>query len=395
MEYSGTTVQLRRTSDGHLHPWVYRRMVKRVSKGARDGDEAVVLAAAGRPLGRGFYHGSSTIAVRIYSGDAEQPLDDDYFRELLARSVALRRDVLALDRRTDAYRLVHAEADGLSGLVVDRYAGVLVVEIFSKALFLRREMIRRLLLELFPGARVLVKLNDLAGERERMSLPPDEAAEPGDCADVEIRENKVRFLVRPAGHKTGFFLDQRDNRERLAGLVKGAKVLDAFTYTGGFAIAARTAGKARRVVAVDLDEAAIEQGRRNGELNRAEVEWTHGDVFSYLRAQQHAVEPFDVVVLDPPKWALDRGNLEQAERRYLDVNRLALRVVRRGGVLLTCSCSGLISEERFVGLVRRAARLADRRLQVFHLGGAGGDHHPVDVHCPESRYLKAIFGRAL
>lgn len=209
--------------------------------------------------------------------------------------------------------------------------------------------------------------------------------------DVQIHENKVRYTVTPGGgHKTGFFLDQRDNRERFAALVRGRKVLDGCCYTGGFAIAARTLGKARKVVGVDLDEKALVGAARNAAINRAEIEWVHEDLFTFLRAQRHAADPFDAIVLDPSKWALDRDRLPDAFRRYRDLNLAGIRALRKGGILLTCSCSGLVSLEEFLGVVRGAAAQAGRELQILQIAGAGADH-PVAIHCPESSYLKAVF----
>jgi 23S rRNA (cytosine1962-C5)-methyltransferase len=384
-------VRLRLAQGPCFHPWVFRRQIKHLPAGLVDGEEVIVATAGGEPLARGFYHSSSQIAVRLLTSDPSERLDEEFLRRRLEAAAALRRDVLGLERQTDAWRVVHSEADGLSGLIVDRYGGLLVVELFSRGFFERRRLVEKLLLELFPGATVRFQVDALAGEREGMALSAAEAAAGG---VVEIRESKMRFLVDPAGHKTGFFLDQRENRQRFAALVRGRKVLDAFCYTGGFAIAASTLGKAARVVAVDLDEEAVAQGRRNAQLNRTEIEWLHADVFKYLRHQRHAVEPFDAMVIDPPKWALARDRLEEAERRYIDVNTYALRALRPGGILLTCSCSGLISEETFLRLLRHAATLAERRLQLLHIGGAAADH-PVAIHCPESRYLKAVLGRVL
>ncbi len=381
-------VRTRRRSFGSFHPWVYRRMIKETSPGLADGEEVQVLGAEGTPIGRGLYHRRSMIAVRILERDPARPLDERFFRERIERAVALRRETLGLDRSGDAYRIVHSEGDGLSGLVVDRYGGVLVFEYFSFGLHARHALLRDLLLESYPGAECVVRVDAALVEREGIPPPPPVAAR-----EVEIRENKMRFLVRPGGgHKTGFFLDQRENRERFATLVRGRKVLDCFTYTGGFAIAARTAGKAREVVGVDLDEEAILGARRNAALNRAEVEWIHADAFKYLRRQRNAVEPFEAIVLDPAKWALSRDRIPEARQRYLDLNLAGIRALRRGGILLTCSCSGLICEEDFLGILRAAAVKAGRELQVFHVGGAAPDH-PVSIHCPESRYLKAVFAR--
>lgn len=381
-------VRIRRGPGALPHPWVYRRMVKETAPGIESGDEVRVLASDGSPLGRGFYNRRSTIALRILDADPDRPLDAAFFRERLERAVALRREVLGLERVTDAYRVVHSEGDGLSGLVVDRYGPALVVEYFSLAMQSRHALIAGLLRESFPDAEVAWTADAGVAGKEGLPSPP---SPPG--GEVEIRENKLRFLVRPGGkHKTGFFLDQRENRERFASLVRGRKVLDCFCYTGAFAIAARTAGKARLVAGVDLDEEALAQARRNAALNRAEVEWIHADAFKYLRRQRDAVEPYEAIVLDPAKWAPSRERIPEAKERYRDLNMAALRALRRGGLLLTCSCSGLISEEDFLAILRAAAARAGRTAQVFHVGGAAADH-PVSLHCPESRYLKAVFAR--
>lgn len=383
-------VRLRRRPGEIVHPWVYRRMIRETPPGLRDGDEVIVEAADATPLGRGLYHAESTIAVRLLSRDPVRPLDAEFFRERIHRCLAFRRDVLALDRVTNAYRIVHGEGDGLSGVVVDRYDDLVVVEFFSAGMLRRREAIVAAIREQLPEARIHLRVDRASAEKEGLRLPPSETEGPSE--EVEIRESKMRFLVDPRGHKTGFFLDQRDNRRWLAELVRGQDVLDTFAYTGGFAIAARTLGKARRVVAVDLDEDAVARGRRNASLNRAEIEWIHADAFGYLRRHRHAARPFDVICLDPPKWAARREAMDEAERRYIDLNTHALRAVRPGGLLVTSTCSGLVGEARFLRLLRQASAVAGRRIRVFRVAGAAPDH-PVDLDCPESRYLTTVFAR--
>ncbi|MEM7262531.1 MAG: class I SAM-dependent methyltransferase, partial [Planctomycetota bacterium] len=256
----------------------------------------------------------------------------------------------------------------------------------------RRNLVEAALKSVYPDADVVFKVPLAVRQREGISKKriDEKAAD----REIEIKEGKMRFLVRPSGHKTGFFLDQRDTRERWSKLVRGKKVLDAFSYTGAFSIAARTLGKASRVVALDLDEEAVAQGKRNAELNRASIEWIHEDAFRYLRGQRHAVDPYDCISVDPPKWATSRGELDRATQKYIDCNAYAIAAVKTGGILVSSSCSGLVSEEAFVSFLYAAATQAGRRLQIFHLGGAAPDH-PVDVHCRESRYLKVAFGRVL
>ena len=205
-----------------------------------------------------------------------------------------------------------------------------------------------------------------------------------------IAEHGAQFRVNFAtGHKTGFFCDQRDNRRVVASMAAGKSVLDLCCYTGGFAVHAAKAG-AKKVVGVDLDEDALETAKRNAKLNKVAVEWKHGDIFDVLRAMPRPSE-FDLVILDPAKLARNKLELGKARRAYYDMNRLAFGVVAKGGVLVTCSCSGLVPEEEFLEIVREAARSAEREFRVFRIAGAAPDH-PVSTLYPEGRYLKAVFG---
>jgi 23S rRNA (cytosine1962-C5)-methyltransferase len=388
--YSVPTLELKGEKTLKSHPWIYRQLITSFPQGLSDGDEVAVVAADGEPVGRGFYHGRSQIAVRIMTPDAERALDLDFLRERLEIAISLRLDTLRLDRVTDSWRVVHGEGDGLGGLVIDKFNDLLVVQPYSYAFYRRREELGAILEELFPDHRQVLKPSSVAARRE--GIPEYQPPESPEELDVEIKESKVRLLVNPSGHKTGFFLDQRENRARLVSMVRGKKVLDGCCYTGAMAIAARTLGKAGRVIGVDLDEEALEMARRNEKLNRASIEWVHEDIFHYLKKQRHAVEPFEVIIIDPPKWARERDRFEEAERRYLDINKLAMQAIAPGGILLTCSCSGLVSPEHFHRILQHAAELSGRDFRIFHHGGAASDH-PVSSHCPESRYLKAVFGR--
>ena len=388
--YTVPTLELKAKKTLTAHPWIFRRLFKFFPAGLSDGDEVAVIASDGEPVGRGFYHGRSQIAVRIMTPDAERELDADFLRERLRVAQALRLETLRLDRVTDSWRVVHGEGDGLSGLVIDKYNDLLVVQPYSYAFYRRREELAAILEEMFPGHRQVIKPASVAARRE--GIPEYVPPPAGEELEAEIVEGKMRLLVSPAGHKTGFFLDQRENRARLVTMVRGKKVLDGCCYTGAMSIAARTLGKAGRVVGVDLDEEALALAKRNEKLNRASIEWVHEDIFHYLKRQRHAVEPFEVIIIDPPKWARERDRFEEAERRYLDVNKLAMQAIAPGGVLLTCSCSGLVSQEHFLRILQHAAELSGRDFRVFHHDGAASDH-PVSAHCPESSYLKAVFGR--
>ncbi len=347
----------------HLH--FFRKMVVKPEVPIRAGAIVDVVDRQGAPLGCGFYNPRSEIAVRML-GTAE----DDLVSKRLAAAVAFRE---RLGLKTDAYRVCHAEGDGLPGLVIDRYADVYSVQLYSLGMVEQLGGVRRM----FP--KTFVQVDERSALLEGIRLPV-EPPPPG----VVVTENGVQFKVDFArGHKTGFFCDQRDNRREVAALSAGKDVLDLCCYTGGFAISAAKAG-AKRVMAVDLDEEALETARQNARLNRVKVEFRHADTFNYLRQSK---EQFDVVILDPPKLAPDREELAKGRRAYYDMNRLAVRAVKPGGILVTCSCSGLVQEHEFLEIITLAS---ERELRTFRIAGAGPDH-PVSSFYPEGRYLKAVF----
>lgn len=374
-----------------VHPYVYSKRVLSAERSVQDGDVVRVLTREGRPCGYGFAHRNSQVAVRMLSYDPEVVPDEAWLRARLASAEALRRDVLRLPEVTDAWRVVHAEGDGLSGLVVDRYGRTAVVGLFSLGWFRRGDELGRVLREVLGVDTVVLRADEKTERQEGFQAPPPPRVRP-----VRIHEREVAFEVDPAGgHKTGFFLDQRENRARLAALARGRSVFDGMTYTGGFALAAARAG-ARSVRGMDLDEEAVAQARRNLSLNPlpagSEARFDHGDVFDALRAYvagPEAERP-EVLVVDPAKWARDRAGLGAALAKYRDLNRLALEAVRPGGIVLSCSCSGLVSEEAYLSVVREAALDVRREVRMLAVTGAAPDH-PVAGAFPEGRYLKAVF----
>jgi 23S rRNA (cytosine1962-C5)-methyltransferase len=369
------------------HPHVYGKRVHAADRGARDGDLVEVTTREGRPCGWGFVHRTSLVAVRMLSYDPEVVPDGAWLRRRIREADAIRRDVLGLPRVTNAWRIVHGEGDGLSGLVVDRYGSVGVASLYSLGWALRLDDLRAALREEVGLEDVVVRADARAAAQEGIDLAP-----PASRAPVEIEEHGVRFLVDPAaGHKTGFFLDQRDNRRWLAGLARGRDVFDGMTYTGGFALAAAVAGAAR-VRALDLDEAVLPAAVANAARNGVAIDVRHGDAFPALRALASGPveERPEILVLDPPKWAKDRDGLAAALHRYRDLNRLALEAVRPGGVVGTHSCSGLVSEEAFLDLISGAARDLRREVRILRVAGAAPDH-PVSAVFPEGRYLKSVW----
>jgi 23S rRNA (cytosine1962-C5)-methyltransferase len=347
-----------------------------------------ILDRDGQWVGRGFYNGHSRIALRVLTTDPAEAIDEGLFARRLGRAIALRRDWLGLDAVTDAYRLVHSEGDGLSGLVIDRFGPILVLEFFAAGMYRFRSALQDILAGHYPDARFYWFAEEHVQKQESFDCRPPEPPAP-----ELITEHGLRFRVAPGSkHKTGFFLDQRDNRRTLAGFCAGRRVLDLCCNTGGFAVYAKVLGGAEEVIGIDLDEQAIALARQNANLNQARIRFVQADLFAWLRDVLPTGQRFDVVVLDPSKQTRDREEVAFALKRYLDMNRLALQAVAPGGVFLTCSCTGLVSEGEFLDTVRRAAWQAGRTVQVLRLAGAGADH-PFLIHVPEGRYLKAVFCR--
>lgn len=377
---------------GSSHAFLYQRMIGEVNPAARAGDIVAVYDKSGRLFGHAFYHDRSQIALRMLSYDPA-PIDEDFFRRRLADAIGWRQKLIPDVSNTDVYRLVHAEGDSLSGLIAERYADWIAIEVFSLGIFKRLDTFKRLLTELTGISKFVVRADDRIEKIEGFHVPPlasDAAPE-----TLTIRENGLRFRVDlRAGHKTGFFCDQRDNRLKLVGLTRGASVLDVCCYTGGFGIYAKARGGAEEVTGVDLDEDAIDLAKRNANLNQLRIQHIHADAFSYLRQMQTNGRSFDAVVLDPPKFVAGREDFAEGSRKYHDLNTLGMSVVRPGGLLVTCSCSGMVSREDFLGMVKAAAGRARRPLQIVDITGAGPDH-PVMANCPESAYLKVIWARVL
>lgn len=379
------------------HPHVYDRFIGAVSSDARPGDLVAVYDRNGDAFGTGLFHPTARVTLRVLqhgAADAREETMDALvdravdLRERLGLGVAAAADDSTFPA-TDAYRVIHSDGDGLSGLTVDRYGDVLSVEVHSLGIWRRLPRIRQRLDARLGTKRMVVNVDPVIARMEQIRI----ADVPSDAVGkVKVRENGVRFEVNfESGHKTGFFTDQRENRARLAGWSKGRRVLDLCCYTGGFAVAAAVAG-ADEVTAVDLDEASIEQAKRNGHLNRVRFKATHADAFSWLRQVVQNGERWPLVVLDPPK-LIFRGDGEdgaEGRKKYEDFNTLALQAVEPGGLFVTCSCSGLLPEEEFERIIVRAAHRLGRRLQFIDRTEAGPDH-PVMSNCPESRYLKVYW----
>ncbi|HET7358755.1 MAG TPA: class I SAM-dependent rRNA methyltransferase [Rhodanobacteraceae bacterium] len=369
------------------HPWIWSAQVRKPAQRLPPGTVVNIVDAGGRFVGRGFWNGHARVALRLLTSDPQQAVDDAFIAARIARAVALRRDLLKLDAVSDAWRVVHSEGDGLSGLVVDRYADTLVVEYFAAGMWRLREAVHAALLRHFPGATLYWFAENHVQKQESFDCRAPDAPAP-----VEVHEHGLRFQAAPGlGHKTGFFADQRDNRARLALLARGKRVLDLCCNAGGFAVHAM-AGGASAAIGVDSDAGILDIARANAAANDVAVSFEQADVFDWLRAAIARGDRYDVVVLDPPKLTRDRRQVTQALKKYFAMNRTALDVLAPGGLLLSCSCTGLVGDTEFLEMLRRVGLSAGRAIQVLHMGGAGADH-PFLASVPEGRYLKAAFCR--
>jgi 23S rRNA (cytosine1962-C5)-methyltransferase len=376
------------------HPWVFAGALDTVEGGPADGAVVDLVSSAGNFVARGLHNSRSKIRVRLYSWDPDRPLDRAFFRDRLAKAVALRHDVLKLAAGpAPAYRVAFSEADVLSGMVVDRYADWLTVQFTSLALGERRQMIAEALTELLQPKGIYLRTEKGIGQLEGLELHDGLLSGEPPPAEVVIEENGLRFAVNlTEGQKTGYYLDQRDNRAAVSKLAAGRRVLDAFSYSGGFGVYAAKGGAAE-VECVDASEAALKLARRNAELNDlTQITFTHADVFHYLGELAAAGRKFDLLILDPPKFARNRAAVPKALQGYRKLHQQALRLLDRDGVLVSCCCTGLITLDVLEDLIAQVAIDSKRDLQILERRGPAADH-PVSVTCRESGYLKCVVSR--
>jgi 23S rRNA (cytosine1962-C5)-methyltransferase len=373
------------------HPWIFSGAVDRTSGSPQSGDTVQVLDADGSFLAWAAYSPASQIRVRVWSFDEAEVPGPELFDRRVEVALARRRAEIAPET-SNAVRLVHGESDRLPGLIADRYGDALVVQLLSAGCEKWRDTLIGTLRERSGCARVYERSDTDARELE--GLPASSGLVLGAAADgpLEIVEHGIQYEVDIAsGQKTGFFLDQRDNRLRVRQLAAGRDVLDCFCYTGGFALCA-LAGGARSVLAIDSSAPALAQARRNLGLNRIAAggaEWLEADVFQALRTLQREGRTFDLIVLDPPKFAPTAKDAARAARGYKDINLNALRLLRPGGLLATFSCSGGVSPELFQKIVAGAAADAGASLLLRERFRSAPDH-PVQVEFPEGEYLKGL-----
>ncbi|MEX2176862.1 MAG: class I SAM-dependent rRNA methyltransferase [Pirellulaceae bacterium] len=404
------------------HPWVRDSAVARVEPTSiasehfldLDGQTVDLMNEKGKFIARGFYNSKSRIRVRLYTWSPLEALDEPFFRSRIATAIELRRQIgyqpgADVENETprpmvgalSATRLVFSEADGLSGLVVDRYGEYLVVQITSLAIAQRLEMIVGILRELLEPKAVVLRTEKSMAQIEGVEFTEGKIWGELPAEPFEIHEHGLRYLIDlDEGQKTGFYLDQRENRRAAAAYCSGRRVLDMFCYTGGFALCAAALGGAKQVLGIDTSKKAVAQARANAQLNGiTNVTFDVGDGFQTLdrlldERSQSEQAPFDVVILDPPKFARNRSGLNQALMAYHRLNRSAIGLLPVGGILVTCSCSGSVSHEDFQLMLSGVAQKSGREIQILQQRGAAADH-PVSATCLETEYLKCFICRVL
>ncbi len=410
MSFAGPQEQQRETANGYgaalavlrkgragpflgRHPWVFESAIDRLDGQAGPGDVVELVSDKRRFIARGLYNPGSRLRVRLYSWQSDQPLDDAFWLTRLRQAIEFRRQLVG-DDPDQAVRLVFSESDGLSGLIVDRYARHLVVQVNCLAMAMRQDQLVSSLVDLVGPDSISLRCE--AGICKSEGMSPVGGTVYGQMPEgpVFIQEHGLRFGVDLAtGQKTGFYLDQRDNRREVAAYLKDRRVLDLFCYTGAFSLAAARIGQAQHVLGIDVSDRAINMARANAELNGiANVSFQQQDAFQALDALHDAGRRFDAVILDPPKFTRTRQSLTEALRAYHRINRMAVELLEPGGILVTCSCSGSVKREDFLQMLAGVAQKTARDIQVLAQRGASPDH-PTSVSCQETEYLKCFLCR--
>lgn len=368
------------------HPWVFSGAIDQIDDDFKVGDLVKVLSSENDFLGIGYLNPRSQIAIRMLTFEDER-IDEEFFERKIQNAAALRRSFIPSD--TNAYRLIQSEGDFLPGLIVDRYGDFLIAQFLTAAMDRWKPMIVKILQKVISPRGIFEKddesLENWEGLPKRMGKligvePPD---------FIEITENGIKFLVDiHRGQKTGFFLDQRDNRRLVGSLSRGRRVLNCFSYTGGFSVYAAKGG-ASEVVSVETSEPANNTAAENFRVNGIDASKhpiVHEDVFDYLRSTR---QEFDLVVLDPPAFCKSKHQIQQASRGYKDINLQAIKRLSPGGLLFTCSCSSYIDPDLFQKIIFAAAKDARRNVRILSKTSHGVDH-PISIYHPEGEYLKGI-----
>jgi len=377
---------------GHL--WIFSGALQQPPHWIEPGGLVDVKSSTGQFVARGYYNPRTDIAIRLLTRSIEQAIDEDFLRKRIRSAVDLRK--VFDPNKTNTYRLINSEGDGLPGLIVDRFAEILVAQMHTAGIERLRSRLIDALMEETDTRGILLRNDSQSRRREGLELEEPQVVTGGVPTQVTVRENNVLFLVDPwQGQKTGFFLDQRDKREALRKYTQAKRVLNCFSYSGSFSVYAALTSEKTRVTSVDISAPAIESARQNFILNGLDPnhhQFLVADVFDYLEQAQGAGEQFDVVVLDPPAFAKTQSARAQALKAYRRLNTLGMQVLRPGGILLTCSCSGAIGMDDLLGALSQSAQRLQRTVQLLEIFTYGVDH-PINLAMPETAYLKVVFCR--
>ncbi|GAA5217679.1 class I SAM-dependent rRNA methyltransferase [Corallincola platygyrae] len=386
-----TLVKGREKSLLRKHPWIFSKAIAKVIGKPKSGDTVDVYASDGTWLAKAAYSPKSQIRARVWTFEQSQPVDHAFFKKRVAQAYA-RRTALFTEDAPTGYRLVAAESDGLPGITIDKYADTLVCQLLSAGADRWRKVIVDALLSQFPDHNIFERSD--VSVREKEGLEQTVGVLHGNEPDsvVAIEENGLKLIVDiQGGHKTGYYLDQRDNRAFSAKFANGREVLNCFSYTGGFGTYALKAG-AEKVYNVDMSQSALDIAKQNAELNELDLskaEFIKADVFKLLRQYRDEGRQFDTIILDPPKFVESKHQLNRACRGYKDINMLAMQILKPMGTLLTFSCSGLMPSDLFQKVVADAAVDAGRTAHILHWLHQSPDH-PVLTSYPEGLYLKGL-----
>ncbi|MEM8732971.1 MAG: class I SAM-dependent rRNA methyltransferase [Planctomycetota bacterium] len=374
------------------HPWVLERSVVEPTAAPQDGQVVELMHPNGSWIGRGVYNSNSRIRVRLYQWDRESTLNEHWLRGQLNAAVSMRKQQSERHSASiNALRLVNSEGDGLSGLVVDRFGDYLVIQFTSLAMYQHRELVVNWFVEELQPAGIQVNVDQGTAKQEGLEPESNWVQGSGPGEPLSILESGVRLeLDLNSGQKTGYYLDQRANRQEAARWMQPGSLLDVCCYHGGFSLAASQTGLLTQVTAVDSSQKALDHAQCNVTNNGFEnVSFEKADCFDYLKAASEEGKRFDNIVLDPPRMAGGRGPIQSALRAYHRLNLSAVNVLKPGGTLVTCSCSGRVYRDEFWGVLSSVAKRTRRRIQVVRSLAADFDH-PIDVNCPESDYLKCL-----
>ena len=388
------SVTLKKTADSFIkrkHPWIFSGAIEKVEGNPSNGQTVQIFTSDKKLLGSGSFSTLSQIRIRVWSFDQEEKIDSEFFRRKISLANSLREKIID-NSRTNAYRVINAESDGLPGLIVDRYADCLVCQFLSSGAEFNKKIIVEILDDIFKPIGIF--------ERSDVEVRTKEGLQPGQgllngnvpAVLIEVQENGFKFLVDiKGGHKTGFYLDQRDNRKLVSGFSKGKNILNCFSYTGGFSVYALASG-AEKITQIEASASAIDLSNKNFELNNLNsslVENINGDVFEVLRKFRDERKSFDLIILDPPKFAESTSQIDKASRGYKDINLLAMKLLNPGGILFAFSCSGHISQDLFQKIVAGAALDSGREVKIIKQLTQSEDH-PIALNFPEGLYLKGL-----